>query len=264
MPGMTAFLFEGVSLESVFTPLLFSAVFIYFLAGAIKGMLGIGFPTAAVSLLAQIVDARTAILLVVIPMVVTNAWQVWRNRRVRWVFRSFWRLLLMMLIFIAIFSQLAGRVPVGLLTGVLGLIVAVYSLSSLYLPVLNIPDRHDRLSQFVAGSSAGVMGGLTGVWAPPLLIYLKARGVGKEAFVATTGVLLCLGSLVLFTGYASAGLIVGPLLVMSCLLLLPSLAGFSAGERIRRRLSPERFERLLLWFFLVMGLNLIRRALVGG
>ncbi len=261
---MTASLFQGVTLESVFTPLLFSAVFIYFLAGVIKGMLGIGFPTAAVSLLAQVVDARTAILLVVIPMVVTNAWQVWRNRQVRWVFTRFWRLLVMMLIFIAIFSQLAGLVPVALLTGVLGLIVALYSLSSLYLPVLSIPDRHDRLSQLLAGTSAGIMGGITGVWAPPLLIYLKARGVGKEAFVATTGVLLCLGSLVLFTGYVSAGLIVGPLLVMSCLLLLPSMLGFNAGESIRRRLSPERFERLLLWFFLIMGLNLIRRALFQG
>ncbi len=261
---MMSALFDGVSHESVFTPLLFSAVFIYFLAGVIKGMLGIGFPTAAVSLLAQLVDARTAILLVVIPMLVTNAWQVWRNRQVRWVFRNYWRLLVMKLLFIAVFSQLAGLVPVAALTGGLGLIVAVYSLTSLYLPVLNIPDRHDNVSQLIAGTSAGIMGGITGVWAPPMLIYLRARGIGKEAFVATTGVLLCLGSLVLFTGYVSAGLIVGPVLVMSCLLLPPSLLGFSAGEQIRRRLSPERFGRLLLWFFLIMGLNLIRRALFEG
>lgn len=248
-------------LESILTPLLFSAVFIYFVAGVIKGMLGIGFPTAAVSLLAQVTDARTAISLVVIPMVVTNAWQVWRNRQLRWVFSNFWLLLLMMLLFIAIFSQLAGLVPIPLLTGTLGLIVAAYAASSLYRPVVKIPDRHDRLSQVIAGVSAGALGGITGVWAPPILIFLNARGIGKDAFVATTGVLFCLGSVVLFSGYVSAGLIGPSIALMSCLLLLPSLAGFSVGELIRQRLSPARFERVLLWFFLVMGLNLIRRAL---
>lgn len=259
---MSDALLQGVSLATVFTPLLYIALFVYFLAGVIKGMLGIGFPTAAVSLLAQVTDARTAISLVVIPMVVTNAWQVWRNRQVRWVFRSFWRLLLTMLIFIAIFSQLASAIPIPLLTGVLGMIIAIYAAFSLYRPVLRIVDRYDGVSQLIAGMSAGALGGITGVWAPPILIYLNARGVSKEAFVATSGVLMCLGSSVLFTGYVNAGLIAGPIMVMSCLLLLPSLLGFSAGELIRHRLSAQRFERLLLWFFLVMGLNLIRRAWV--
>ena len=56
-------LWSPITIDSLFTPILYSAVFIYFLAGIIKGMLGIGFPTAAVSLLAQVTDARTAISL---------------------------------------------------------------------------------------------------------------------------------------------------------------------------------------------------------
>lgn len=239
-----------------------SAVFIYFLAGVIKGMLGIGFPTAAVSLLAQVTDARTAISLVVIPMLVTNAWQVWRSRQVRWVLQTFWLLLLMLLVLTAIFSQVSVLVPVALLTGVLGLIVTVYSASSLYRPLFAIPDRFDRVAQLAAGICAGTMAGLVGVWAPPILIYLNARRVSKEVFVATSGVLMCLGSLVLFAGYVKAGLIGGSIMVMSCLLLVPSLLGFSSGEWVRHRMSAKRFERVLLWFFLLMGLNLVRRAFI--
>ena len=237
-----------------------SAAVIYFIAGMIKGMLGIGFPTAAVSLLAQVTDTRTAIALVIIPMMVTNAWQVWRNRRVRWVLKTFWLLLFVMLLMTAVFSQVAGLAPVALLTGVLGLIVAVYSASSLYRPLFFIPERVDNLAQLATGISAGIMAGLTGVWSPPILIYLNARRLGKEAFVATTGVLMCLGSLVLFAGYVNAGLIGSSIIVMSCVLLVPSLLGFTAGEWVRGHLSAKRFERLLLWFFLIMGLNLIRRA----
>jgi len=59
--------------------ILLAALFIYLVAGIVKGMLGIGFPTAAVSLMAQVTDARTAITLVIMPMLVTNIWQVYRS-----------------------------------------------------------------------------------------------------------------------------------------------------------------------------------------
>jgi uncharacterized membrane protein YfcA len=247
-------------MDALLGPVLLSALVIYFVAGVVKGTLGIGFPTTAVSLLAQVTDARTAIALVVIPMAVTNAWQIWRNRRVRWVIREFWLLILVMLGFIALFSQVAGAVPAALLTALLGVIVTFYSAVSLYRPIFCIADRYDRASQVIAGVSSGVMGGMVGVWAPPILIYLSARGLDKQAFVSTTGVLLFLGSSVLFVGYLNTGIINAPVVIMSSLLLVPSLLGFSCGELIQQRMSAKRFERALLWFFLLMGLNLIRRA----
>jgi len=244
------------------SPFMVVAVVIYFLAGLVKGTLGIGFPTTAVSLLAQTTDARTAISLVVVPMVVTNAWQCWRSGQVHWVIASFWRLLVFMLLFIAIFSQLASAVPVVYLTAILGAVVSLYAASSLYKPVVRIPAKHDKKAQVLTGVSAGVMGGMAGVWAPPILIYLTARGISKDQFVATTGLLLFLGSSVLLAGYWHGGLL-GPAIVMlSSVLLLPSMLGMVCGEKLRERLSAKRFERVLLWFFLLMGLNLIRRALL--
>lgn len=242
------------------SPVMQIAVFVYFVAGVVKGTLGIGFPTTAVSLLAQVTDVRSAISLVVIPMVVTNAWQVFRNRRIAWVLSRFWVLLLCNLVLIAIFSQLASTVPVSLLTAILGAIVTVYAATSLYKPVLTITDSADKPAQIIAGVVSGAMGGMTGVWAPPFLIYLSARKITKEQFVSTTGLLLFLGSSVLFAGYTHNGLLPQLTILMSCLLLIPSLGGFTLGERIRKRLSAQRFERILLWFFLLMGLNLIRRA----
>ncbi len=249
-------------IELIATPLMLAAVFVYFTAGLVKGTLGIGFPTTAVSLMAQMTDARSAIMLVVIPMVVTNVWQVYRSRQIRWVIQRFSLLLVIMLVFIAIFSQFASVVPVALLSATLGAIVTGYAITGLYKPVVRIPDRYDRPSQLITGAGAGIMGGLTGVWAPPILIYLSARRLTKEQFVATIGLLLALGSLVLFTGYWHAGLLTQPMMIMSCLLLIPSMAGFVIGEQIRTRLSAHRFERALLWFFLIIGLNLIRRAVM--
>jgi len=118
----------------------------------------------------------------------------------------------------------------------------------------------DKQAQIASGVGAGVMGGLVSVWAPPILIYLTARRMPKEEFVATVGVILLLGSLVLFVSYQASGILSNSLLTVSSLLVIPSLVGFTAGETIRNRLSAQRFQRLLLWFFFLMGLNLIRRA----
>jgi uncharacterized membrane protein YfcA len=248
--------------KSLGTPLILGAVLIYFVAGFVKGTLGIGFPTAAISLLAQFTDARTAISLVIIPMMVTNAWQIWRNRKIKWILRNFWRVLVLMLIFIALFTQVSSAVPVTYVTVFLGAFITLYAATTLYKPIFSFKQENDSIAQIVAGTSAGIMGGIAGVWAPPILIYLSARGITKNQFVATTGLLLFFGSLVLFSGYWHAGLIGPSVMLMSCFLLVPSMSGMILGERLRNRLSAQRFERLLLWFFLLMGLNLIRRALM--
>jgi len=241
--------------------LLTIAIVVYFLAGIIKGVLGIGFPTAAVSLLAQVTDARTAILLVIMPMLFTNIWQVLRAQQFLSIVRQMWLLMLMLVVFIALFSQLSSMVRVELLTAVLGGIVALYALHSLYARPLVLNPVFDGPAQVLAGVTAGIMGGMVSVWAPPMLIYLQTRRLAKEQFVATVGVLLLTGSCVLFMSYVNSGVLSLGMFLCSILLIAPSLAGFSVGETIRKRLSAQRFERLLLWFFFIMGLNLIRRAL---
>jgi len=240
--------------------LLAIAVCVYFIAGIIKGTLGIGFPTAAVSMMAQFTDARSAIAFVILPMLITNAWQVFRSRHLLSEARHVWLLVVVMLVFIALFSQLASGVRVDVLAAVLGLIVSFYALHGLFSKALVLNPKHDRPAQIFTGAVAGAMGGLVAVWAPPVLIYLSAKQLPKEKFVATVGLILFPGAVVLLFGYLGSGTLTSDLLFYSALLIVPSIAGFSVGEQIRQRLSAERFRRALLWFFFIMGLNLIRRS----
>ena len=89
-----------------------------------------------------------------------------------------------------------------------------------------------------------------------------ARRVEKEEFVAATGVMIFAGTLPLIGGFWSTGLINGPSVGLSIVLFLPALAGFFLGEALRRRLDADRFRKVVLLVFLVMGLNLIRKALL--
>jgi uncharacterized membrane protein YfcA len=54
----------------------------------------------------------------------------------------------------------------------------------------------------------------------------------------------------------------GPLAGWSLAMVIPTFIGFSVGEVIRRYLDGNRFRGALLWLLLIMGLNLVRRALM--
>jgi uncharacterized membrane protein YfcA len=114
----------------------------------------------------------------------------------------------------------------------------------------------------IAGILAGLMGGLTSVWAPPMAVYLAARHVPKTEFVRASGLLIFLGSLPLAAGYIHQGYLTGELTLISLALLVPAFAGFALGEALRQRMSEQTFRQALLVVFLLMGLNLIRRALI--
>ena len=103
------------------------AIVVYVLAGMVKGTIGIGLPTTAVSLMAQVTDARSAVTLVVIPMFVTNLWQVIRSGRVVWVLQTFWRLALTMTVGIGVFALYATSVSVNIMTLTLGLVCLLYT-----------------------------------------------------------------------------------------------------------------------------------------
>jgi len=238
------------------------AFLVYFLAGTVKGTIGIGLPTTAVSLMAQITDARSAVTLVIIPMFVTNLWQVIRSGRIAWVLQTFWRLALTMTVFIATFAVFATAVSVSFMTLALGLVVTLFAVVNLLKDIPAIPAKYDSAAQVTAGISSGMIGGIAGVWSPPMMIYLSSRKLSKEQFVSTVGILLMLGSIALGMAYLYNGILSVSRSGLSAILVIPALIGFAAGERIRNRMSGDGFHRAVLIFFLLMGMNLIRRAVV--
>ena len=247
---------------------LLAVALVYAAAGAIKGLLGLGLPTLAVGLTAQFLDAREAVALVICPMLAANAWQVARSGAPRAVVVGTWRryrpLAASMLVVIGVVSLLAPQVPGAWVAGTLGVVVTLFAATSLWREPPPLPAHLDVPAQLAAGTVAGVIGGIAGIWAPPIIVYLGTLGLDREAFVETVGVLLFVGCVVLLAGYLANGLLEPATAVRSLWLIPPAIAGFAVGERYRRRLSGPRFRTLVLGFFLIMGLNLVRRALTGA
>jgi uncharacterized membrane protein YfcA len=149
-----------------------------------------------------------------------------------------------------------------LLMGVLGAVVLIFVAINITSWAPRIADTWDRSAQIGFGGGAGLLGGLTSIWLPAIMIYLLARDTSKEEFVRATGLLLFTGSLPLFAGYISTGLLTGPLALLSLALIVPTWAGMALGARLRGKLSEDAFRKVLLGVFALIGLNLIRRALI--
>lgn len=243
---------------------LYLTIAIYVLAGTIKGLLGIGMPMTALGLTAQYTDARTAIALVIMPMLVLNLWMMYRCGNLVPVVRRYWRLSVALLVSIGGFTQLATRIDEATVAGWLGFVVILFAVVNLWRQVPPVPGRWDHPVQWGVGLISGILGGIAGIWAPPVVMYLHANRLDKDEFVRAIGWFLFVGSAVLFVGYRSNGIITGELALISTALLIPALVGFALGEKLRQRISTARFQRLVLWFFLLLGLNLLRRGLGLG
>lgn len=247
-----------------FSEILLLGAVTFLLAGAIKGLVGIGLPTASIGLLTLFVAPRLAISLILLPMLLSNLWQLYREGAVWQTVRRYWVFALVLFVTVGATALLTRDVHDRVLLAVLGGVILLFVWFSWKGWVPRLPDRLDGAAQAGFGAVAGVLGGLTSGWAAPLAIYLTMAGADKSDWIRATGLLIFVGSVPLTLAYLWTGQMTAQLLGLSALMLIPTFAGFAVGEALRNRLSVEVFRLVVLAMFAVLGLNLIRRAIWYG
>lgn len=232
----------------------------FLLAGTVKGAVGLGLPTTVIAILTAFLDPRTAIAIMLVPILVSNAWQVWRAGETLRAMRTYAPFAICLMVGVAIVLALSADLSARWLSGLIGGAILLFVAVAVSPAAPHIRKQHDKLAQLGFGAFGGVIGGLSSLWAPAMMMYLTARRVPKEEFVRATGLLILLGSLPLTWGYIREGFLTRDLAILSTAMVLPTLAGFAVGEAIRYRLSEATFRSILLVFFAIVGLNMIRLA----
>lgn len=235
----------------------------FLVAGTVKGVAGVGLPMTALGILTFQTDPRTAVILAIVPIFLANLWQFLRAGDVRLALIRYLPFMAMMVPGIPLTLIWSAGVSQSLLMGVLGAVFVVFVALNVTRWAPQLPDRYDLVGQLGFGLLAGVLGGLTSLWLPAIVFYLSSRSTAKDEFVRATGLLLFAGSVPLFIGYVTEGYLTGPLTLLSLGLMIPTIGGLVIGEQLRKRLSEDAFRKVLLFIFLLIGLNLIRRALTG-
>ena len=65
-------------------------------AGMVKGVIGLGLPLTAVAVLTITMGLREAVPLIIVPVLITNAWQMTRGGLLLSAFKRFWTMIVLL------------------------------------------------------------------------------------------------------------------------------------------------------------------------
>ncbi|MEL7090135.1 MAG: sulfite exporter TauE/SafE family protein [Pseudomonadota bacterium] len=231
------------------------------LAGLVKGIVGFAMPMVMISLLSSVTTPELALAGLILPTLITNGAQATRQgaRAALASMRRF-RIYLIVGGLVLLFSaQLVRVLPIQVLLGMIGVPVVGFA-------ILQLIGLRFHLSRQRAGVEAGVgafagfLGGMSGIWGPPTVMYLTALGTDKAEQMRVQGVIYGLGATAMVGAHISSGVLRAETALFSAVLILPALIGQWLGGQVLDRIDQAAFRRATLIVLLVAGLNLIRRA----
>lgn len=104
---------------------------IFILAGFVKGVIGLGLPTVSLALLTATLGLKEAMVLMLIPSLITNIWQSFSGPHLGIILRRIWTLLLAACIVIWFGASLLTQIDTAWLSALLGVTLCGYSAVSL-------------------------------------------------------------------------------------------------------------------------------------
>ena len=235
----------------------------FFLAGAVKGIIGLGLPTISLAILTVVIDMPTAMALLLVPSFVTNLWQASAGGQAFAILRRLWLFFLFASATVWVGAVALRRVHLELLPALLGLLLVIYGATSLAGLRLKVSPRREVSIGATLGLVNGLLTGLTGSFVVPGVMFLQAIGLSRDQLIQAMGILFTLSTLALGLALGTNGMLTTDQGLVSLTALVPALLGMFAGRRLRRMLSEKVFRRALFAALLVLGLYIIGSVLRG-
>lgn len=227
---------------------------VFLLAGAVKGLVGLGLPAISIALMSFFLPLPEAIALIALPTIFTNVWQAAVGGNFLAIVRRQWPLIVPLGVVLYLTVWLIGQKGPGWAFLVLGAVLIVYGSLGLLRIRLTIHADLEKPLAPVIGVVSGFVAGLVGVPIIPLMPYLQGLDIKPSELVQTLGVVLCATSLTLTASLLLFGMLDGPRAIVSAAAVLPALGGMWVGQRVRSRLSVEQFRLAVFWALLLTGL----------
>lgn len=253
------------ALFTIISPeLLAVAVLIGLVSGFVKGVVGFAMPTIFISGLSSFISPELALAGLILPTVVANGMQALRQGvRAAWTSLTHFKLFLSVgAVMLIASAQLVTLISPRVLYLAIGLPVAGFTGLQLLGWSPKLAGRSHR-AEVMIGAFAGFIGGMSGIWGPPTVLYLTAVDTPKKEQMRVQGVVFGLGAVVLLAAHLQSGVLRAETLPFSMLLVVPAVIGIWLGFKVQDRIDQKMFRRVTSWVLLLAGLNLIRRAVIG-
>lgn len=226
----------------------------------VKGATGMGLPLVALPALTAAFGLTHAIGLMVVPVVVTNLWQVVRLRHAG---KASDRLRFLPPFLVAVVggvvagTWLLKTLPERWLVFVLGLLLIVYIVIRVAKPSILIGANLARRVGIPVGAAAGVLNGATGISAPVGVTFIHWMGLERDAHIFAVSTMFLVMGAVQLPALFAAGLMQPVWLLEGTFALLPIVLFMPLGRAIALRMSRTAFDRLVLVFLGIIGVKML-------
>ncbi len=233
---------------------------VFLLAGAVKGVIGLGLPTVCLAVLILFLDLPSTMALVLVPSFVTNLWQASVGGHALSLLLRLWPFLLPAAALVWVGGKTFAMVDMSLMSLTLGLLLIVYAAVNLEGRRPEIAPEKERWMGPLLGSVNGLFTGMTGSFVVPGVLFLQAIGLPRDQLVQAMGILFTISTVALAVSLGGNSFLTAELGLVSLAGTAPALAGMVIGQRLRRTLSEERFRRVFFWSILALGLVIAAKA----
>jgi uncharacterized membrane protein YfcA len=233
------------------------------LGGVVKGVTGMGLPLVAITVLATFLGVPHAIAILVVPTLVTNAWQLWS-------YRHSWRngqmpFLVPMLVFgalgIGIGTWLLVQINEAALQFGLAVMLLAYVALRLSSPHFRIRERLGLMLSAPVGLAAGVLQGATGISAPIGVTFIHAMRFERAAHVFAVSAMFMVFAVAQVPSLTVAGFLTPHRWMESTFALLPVALFMPVGTWIGRRVNHATFDKAILALLTATALKLMADAI---
>ena len=242
----------------IFDPIIVFAILTAFaLGGTLKGATGAGAPIITIPVIAAFYDVRIAVIIMVIPNLLTNISQIYQFRKT-----------ILPLFFTFSFALGGGigafigtilliNLPIKILTLAVAFIVIIYIILKLVVPSWKLTYKKATKLVFIMGTGGGVLQGSAGLSAPISITFLNSMKLERKQFIPTISVYFGIMSIFQFPTlyyYNFFNLEITLLSVFSTVILICFMP---LGSWFAKNMSKEVFDKIILILLSFIALRII-------
>jgi uncharacterized protein len=228
----------------------------------VKGATGLGFPLIATPTVALLLDIRIAITILILPNLLMDVTQVFRDGFPYQVLQRFKSMIGLTIVGVFLGTMVLVLLPLWVLNLCLGIMVLLFVASNLMKFNFTITPAAEKFLSPFFGFISGFLNGMTNAAGPTLAIYFYSLKLEKRIFVKSIATIFVITKASQLVAVSTWNLFNWSTITLSIQVVLFTLLGFYAGLKTQDRINQRNFNRSLLVLLFLVGVVLIVRALM--
>jgi uncharacterized membrane protein YfcA len=242
----------------IFDSITIIAILIAFaLGGILKGATGAGAPIITIPVIAAFYDVRVAVIIMVIPNLLTNIGQLYQFRKT--ILPSFFTVSFALGGGIGAFigTILLANLSIKILTLSVAFIVLVYIFLKLIVPSWKLIYKKATKLVFIMGAAGGVLQGTAGLSAPISITFLNAMKLERNQFIPTISVYFGVMSIFQMPTLYYYDFLNFEIIIASLISTIVLLCFMPIGSWIAKSVSKENFDKITLILLAFIAIRII-------